>query len=200
MEGGMIKKRFIIALSGATGSIYGVRLLEMLRALGDYETHLVVSQAGFLNASHELGLSRKEIEAKADVVHANKDIGASIASGSFVTQGMIVAPCSMKTLSAVAYAFADNLITRAADVVLKERRKLVLVTRETPLNLAHIKAMQAVTEMGGIIYPPVPSLYNRPQSLDEMVNHTCGRILDLFAIEHDFTPRWGGLSEKRDEH
>ncbi|OGA04493.1 MAG: 3-octaprenyl-4-hydroxybenzoate carboxy-lyase [Betaproteobacteria bacterium RIFCSPLOWO2_02_64_14] len=187
------KKRLIVAMTGATGSIYGLRLLESLRALGGWETHLIVSDAGMLNVWQEYRLARKDIQKLADVVHNVRDVGASIASGSFITAGMVVAPCSMKTLAAVAHAFADNLITRAADVVLKERRRLVLITREAPLNLAHIRNMAAVTEMGGVIFPPVPAFYSRAKTIDDLVNHTVGRVLDLFGVEHEAIKRWQGM-------
>lgn len=188
-------QRLIVAITGASGAIYGVRLLEQLRALPGWETHLVLSNAGVLTASEELGLKRADIEALADVVHSVKDIGAAVSSGSFRTAGMVIAPCSMKTLAGIAHGMADNLVSRAADVVLKERRRLVLLARETPLNLAHLRNMTAVTEMGGIVFPPVPAFYTRPKSLDEVVNHTVGRVLDLFDIEHrDLVQRWQGLS------
>lgn len=187
------QKRLIIAITGATGAVYGVRLLEVLRALPEIQTHLMLSEAGALNLHQELEMSRKQVGLLADVVHNVRDIGASIASGSFQSEGMIVAPCSMKTLASVAHGLSDNLITRAADVVLKERRRLVLMVRETPFNLAHLRNMTAVTEMGGIIFPPLPGFYQRPKSIAEMVDHTVGRVLDLFAISHALTPRWNGL-------
>lgn len=185
--------RIIVAITGATGAIYGVRLLQHLRTISNVETHLMVSDAGVLNIHQELDIKRKDVEALADVVHSVRDIGASIASGSFQSDGMIIAPCSMKTLAAVAHGFADNLITRAADVVLKERRRLVLMVRETPFNLAHLRNMTAVTEMGGIIFPPLPNFYHRPSSIEEMVDHSLARVLDLFQIEHQLSPRWAGL-------
>jgi 4-hydroxy-3-polyprenylbenzoate decarboxylase len=184
--------RLIVAITGATGVAYGVRLLEVLRAAG-VETHLLVSEAGVLNLHQELDMNRKDVEALADVVHPVRDVGASIASGSFTSHGMIVAPCSMKTLASIAHGLSDNLITRAADVVLKERRRLVLMVRETPFNLAHLRNMTAVTEMGGIIFPPLPGFYHRPQSIEQMIDHTLGRVLDLFDIAHTLTPRWNGL-------
>jgi polyprenyl P-hydroxybenzoate/phenylacrylic acid decarboxylase-like protein len=187
------RQRLIVAMTGATGSIYGLRLLESLRALGGWETHLIVSDAGMLNVWQEYRLARKDIHKLADVVHNVRDVGAAIASGSFITAGMVVAPCSMKTLAAIAHAFADNLITRAADVVLKERRRLVLITREAPLNLAHIRNMAAVTEMGGVIFPPVPAFYSRAKTIDDLVNHTVGRVLDLFGVEHEAIRRWQGM-------
>ncbi|GGI53881.1 flavin prenyltransferase UbiX [Oxalicibacterium solurbis] len=186
-------KRLIVAITGATGVIYGVRLLQALRAIAGVETHLLVSEAGVLNLHQELDLNRKDVEALADVTYNVRDIGAAIASGSFQSDGMIVAPCSMKTLAAVAHGFSDNLIARAADVTLKERRRLVLMVRETPFNLAHLRNMTAVTEMGGIIFPPLPGFYHRPASIEEMVDHTLGRVLDLFDLQHTLAPRWSGL-------
>jgi 4-hydroxy-3-polyprenylbenzoate decarboxylase len=188
-----IPRRLVIAITGATGSIYGIRLLEVLRDMPGIETHLMLSEAGVLNLHQELDMNRKDAEAIADVVHNVRDIGASIASGSFQSDGMIVAPCSMKTLAAVAHGLSDNLISRAADVVLKERRRLVLMVRETPFNLAHLRNMTAVTEMGGIIFPPLPGFYQRPQSIIEMVDHTVGRVLDLYGVAHSLTPRWSGI-------
>lgn len=189
-----MKKRLIVAITGASGAAYGVRMLQILSPLDEWEVHLIMSSSGALTAVQELGLQRPEIEALADVVHNVRDIGASIASGSFKAEGMVIAPCSMRTLAAVAHGLADNLVTRAADVMLKERRRLVLLARETPLNLAHLRNMTAVTEMGGIIFPPVPAFYNQPQSIDDIVNHTAGRVLDLFSIEHaGLLQRWEGL-------
>lgn len=188
--------RLIVAITGATGAIYGVRLLQHLRALEQVETHLMISDAGVLNLHQELDLKRKDVEALADVVHSVRDVGASIASGSFQSDGMIIAPCSMKTLAAVAHGFADNLITRAADVVLKERRRLVLMVRETPFNLAHLRNMTAVTEMGGIIFPPLPNFYHRPDSIEAMVDHSLARVLDLFQLEHQLAPRWSGMKSE----
>ncbi|MBA3590595.1 UbiX family flavin prenyltransferase [Methylibium sp.] len=190
----MTKKRLIVAITGASGTIYGVRLLQLLRRMPDWETHLVMSASGALTASQEVDMKRTDIEALANVVHNVKDIGAAVSSGSFRTAGMVIAPCSMKTLAVVANGLADNLISRAADVVLKERRRLVLMARETPLNLAHLRNMTAITEMGGIVFPPVPAFYARPNSLEAMVDHTVGRVLDLFDIEHhDLVCRWEGL-------
>ncbi len=189
----MAGRRVIVAITGATGSVYGVRILEALARVPDIESHLVISAAGILNAATELEMPRADIESLADVVHSDKDIGASLASGSFRTDGMIVAPCSMKTLAAIATGFADTLVARAADVVLKERRRLVLVTRETPLNLVHLRNMVTVTEAGGIIFPPVASFYARLESLDAMVEQTVGRILDLFDIDTGEVRRWSGI-------
>ncbi|MFO1302019.1 MAG: UbiX family flavin prenyltransferase [Burkholderiaceae bacterium] len=189
----MTSRRLIVAITGATGAVYGVRLLELLRATPGIETHLIVTPAGWMNIDQELQRSRNEVEALASVVHSVRDVGASLASGSFQTDGMVVAPCSMKTLAAVAHGLSDNLVTRAADVVLKERRRLVLLARETPLNLAHLRNMTAVTEMGGIVFPPLPAFYHRPQGIDDLIDHTCARVLDLFGVEHRLAPRWGGL-------
>ena len=191
----MSKRRIILAITGAAGSIYGVRLLEELRCHDDIETHLIVSRAGFLNIATELDMRRTELEGLADVVHDNRDIGATIASGSFRTDGMLVAPCTMKTLAAISIGLADNLVSRAADVILKERRRLVLMVRETPLNLAHLRNMTAVTEMGGIIFPSAPPFYARLETLDDMVNQTVGRMLDLFDIESNLVRRWQGVKE-----
>lgn len=188
-------RRLIVAITGATGAIYGVRLLQSMRNINSVETHLLVSEAGVLNLHQELDMNRKNVEALADVVHNVRDVGASIASGSFQSDGMIVAPCSMKTLAAVAHGLSDNLISRAADVALKERRRLVLMVRETPFNMAHLRNMTAVTEMGGIIFPPLPGFYHRPATIEEMVDHTIGRVLDLFDIPHALTPRWIGLKQ-----
>ncbi|MBB5215129.1 UbiX family flavin prenyltransferase [Parapusillimonas granuli] len=188
------KKKLIVAITGASGAVYGVRILRHLQTLPDWESHLVLSQSGALTASQELDLTRAEIESMAGVVHSVKNIGATIASGSFPNAGMIVAPCSMKTLAAIALGLADNLVARAADVALKERRRVALMTRETPLNLAHLRNMTAATEMGAIICPPVPAFYARPASIDDMVDHTVGRVLDLFDIPHDkLTRRWDGI-------
>jgi len=186
-------RRLIVAITGASGAVYGVRLLQVLGATPGIETHLIVSEAGVLNLHHELDMNRKQVEALAHRAYNLRDIGAALASGSFQSAGMIVAPCSMKTLASVALGLSDNLIARAADVVLKERRRLVLMVRETPFNLAHLRNMTAVTEMGGIVFPPLPGFYQRPQTIEEMVDHTTGRVLDLFDIAHDLTPRWEGL-------
>ena len=187
-------QRLIVAITGATGSIYGIRTLEVLREVGGWESHVIVSDAGALNAWQDHGLTRKDIGKLADVVHNVRDVGATIASGSFITHGMVIAPCSMKTLAGVAHGFSDNLITRAADVILKERRRLVLMPREAPLNLAHLRNMVTVTEMGGIVFPPVPAFYSHARSIDAMVDHTVGRVLDLFGIAHSRVKRWAGMS------
>ncbi|WP_323018312.1 UbiX family flavin prenyltransferase [Castellaniella sp.] len=185
------KRRLVIGISGATGAQYAIRLLALARAQ-DVETHLVISPSGVLNIRHELGMDRQAVHALADQVYSPRDVGAALASGSFATAGMVVAPCSMRTLAAVAHGLSDNLITRAADVTLKERRRLVLMVRETPLNLAHLRNMTAVTEMGGVIFPPLPAFYMRPASLEEMIDHTVCRVLDLFDI-HVPGPRWEGM-------
>jgi len=187
-------KRFVVAISGASGAVYGVRLLNLLRDLDGVQTHLVVSDAGWLNVAQELNYSRAEVEALADVFYPVHDVGATIASGSFQCDGMVVAPCSMRALAAIAHGLSDNLITRAADVMLKERRRLILMTRETPLNLAHLRNMTAVTEMGGIIFPPVPAFYQRPQTISELVDHTVSRVLDLFGLPSADAARWAGLA------
>jgi 4-hydroxy-3-polyprenylbenzoate decarboxylase len=191
MQGSEPSKRIVIGITGASGVIYGIRLLEILRALG-VGTHLVMSQAARITLAMESDLKADDVEALADVVHSNKDVGAVCSSGSFRTMGMIVAPCSIKTLSEIATGVTSTLISRAADVTLKERRRLVLMLRETPLHLGHIRAMAAATEAGAIICPPVPAFYTRPQSLDDMVDHTLGRVLDLFDIDAGLAHRWTG--------
>jgi 2,5-furandicarboxylate decarboxylase 2 len=192
----MARPRLVVGITGASGAMIGVRLVAALRRLGTHETHLVVSPSGAVTAAQELGIGRADLDGLADVVHNVRDIGASIASGSFVTAGMVIAPCSMKTLAAVAHGFADNLLTRAADVTLKERRRLVLVVRETPLNLAHLRNLTLATEMGAIAMPPVPAFYAHPKTIEDVVDHTVGRILDLFGVEHGEIPqRWSGLAD-----
>ncbi len=184
--------RLIVGITGASGAVYGVRLLERARDLG-VQTHLVATPAGLLNVHHELGLDRKGLESRADVAHAPGDVGACIASGSFVSDAMVIAPCSMKTLAAVAHGFGDNLLTRAADVTLKERRRLLLLVRETPFNLAHLRNMTAVTEMGGIVFPPLPAFYHRPRSIDELVDETVERVLQLAGVGQARPKEWRGL-------
>ncbi|MEQ9212659.1 MAG: UbiX family flavin prenyltransferase [Marinovum algicola] len=189
-------RRMIVGVSGASGVIYGKRMLEVLRELG-IETHLVMTNAARITMAHECDFTPADLEALADHTHSNKDIGAGCSSGSFRTMGMIVAPCSVKTMAEIATGTTANLLSRAADVVLKERRRLVLMLRETPLHLGHLRNMAAVTEMGAVIYPPVPAFYAKPQSLDEMVDHTVGRVLDLFDLEAGTVRRWaGGKPEK----
>jgi polyprenyl P-hydroxybenzoate/phenylacrylic acid decarboxylase-like protein len=187
------KKRLVVAITGASGAAYGVRLLEELRRARGWESHVVLSDAGALNCWHELAMKRKDVERLAQVAYHPRDIAAPIASGSFLTEGMVIAPCSMKTLAAVAQAHAADLVSRAADVMLKERRRLVLLPRETPLNLAHLKNMIAVTEMGGIIFPPVPALYAKPKTIEDLVAHTVARVLDLFGIHSPRLARWQGM-------
>jgi len=184
--------RLVVGITGATGAVYGVRLLQRARELG-VQTHLVVTPSGVLNVHHELGLDRKALEALADRAYAPGDVGACIASGSFDTAAMVVAPCSMKTLAAVAHGLSDNLLTRAADVTLKERRRLLLMVRETPFNLAHLRNMTAVTEMGGIIYPPLPAFYLKPQSIDELVAEGVERVLSLLGVSLASPKAWQGL-------
>jgi polyprenyl P-hydroxybenzoate/phenylacrylic acid decarboxylase-like protein len=189
-----VKKRLIIAMTGATGAIYGVRMLQILQAQSEWESHLVISSAGLVNLKHELDMTRDDLNALADVTHGIHDIAATIASGGFKTEGMIIAPCSMKTLAAVAHGFGDNLISRGADVVLKERRRLVVMPRETPLHLVHIRNMAIVTEMGGIMFPPMPAFYSKNNSISAMVDETVGRILNMFDVDVSglYTP-WEGL-------
>jgi 4-hydroxy-3-polyprenylbenzoate decarboxylase len=193
------KPRLIIAITGATGAVYGVRLLQVLRAQGLVETHLLISEAGVLSLQQELNMKRRECEKLADAFYSVRDVGASLASGSFQSEGMVLAPCSMKSLAAIAHGFSDNLITRAADVVLKERRRLVLMVREAPFNLAHLRNMTAVTEMGGIIFPPVPAFYQHPKNIDEIIDHTLGRVLDLFGLANELAPRWEGMAADKTE-
>ncbi len=189
-----MKRRFVVGITGATGSIYAVRMLEMVRAHApDVETHLVISPSGVLNIKYELNIGRRDVHALADHTYSFRDVGATLSSGGYPTAGMVVVPCSMRTLAAVAHGFSDNLITRAADVTLKERRRLVMMVRETPLNLAHLRNMTAVTEMGGIIFPPLPAFYHHPKTLGEMVDHTVARVLELFDINVP-GPHWQGTN------
>ncbi len=185
-------RRLVVGVTGASGAIYGVRLLERARALG-VETHLVATPAGVLNVHHELGLDRATLEALATRAYAPGDIGACIASGSFDTAAMVVAPCSMKSLAAIAHGFGDNLLTRAADVTLKERRRLVLMVRETPFNLAHLRNMTVATEMGAIVFPPLPAFYHRPTTIGELVNDSVERVLALLGIDAATPQVWQGL-------
>lgn len=187
-------KRLIVGMSGASGVIYAIRMLEILRDVADVETHLVMSTAAGITIGLETDYKPDEVMALADVTYRFKDIAAAISSGSFKTAGMVILPCSMKTLAGVAYSFSDNLLLRAADVVLKDRRRLVLVTRETPLHLGHLRTMTQVTEMGGIIVPPMPAFYHRPETVDDIVNQTVNRVLDLLdiALPEDLFTRWQG--------
>ena len=183
--------RMIIGISGATGFAYGIKALELLKPM-DIQTHLVISKAAKITGNYEHPKSQlAQLESLADIVYSVDNIGAAIASGSYKTIGMLVAPCSMRTLAAIAHGLSDNLLTRAADVVLKERRRLVLMTREAPLHLGHIKNMETVTLMGGIIFPPVPALYQHIESVDDIITHSVARALDLFDIEVPSLPRWG---------
>jgi flavin prenyltransferase len=191
---GVQPRRIVVAISGASGAVYGVRLLQVLRSVAGVETHLVVSDAGWRNLQQEQGMQRAAVVALADQLHDVHNVGASIASGSFRCSAMVVAPCSMRTLAAVAHGLADNLITRAADVMLKERRRLVLMVRESPLHLVHLRNMVSVTEMGGIICPPLPAFYLRPQSVSDIVDQSVARVLDLLDVPHSLAPRWDGMA------
>ncbi len=185
-------KRFVVGITGSTGAVYGIRLLERLRALPDTEVHLVISAPGKRTLVEETDWTVQDVEALAHVVHDNKDIGASLASGAFRTAGMAIAPCSMKTVSALANSYADTLIARAADVHLKEGRPLVAVVRETPLHVGHLRQMLALAEIGGVILPPMPAFYTRPKTVDDIVNHTVGRVLDHLGLPQDLVPEWPG--------
>jgi 4-hydroxy-3-polyprenylbenzoate decarboxylase len=187
-----MSRRVIVGITGATGAVYATRLLKRLKDAGR-ETHLVASPAGVLNVHHELGLDRRALEALADVAYNPADVGAAIASGSFATEAMVVVPCSMKSLASIAHGLSDNLLTRAADVTLKERRRLVLLVRETPFNLAHLRNMTSVTEMGGVVFPPLPAFYHRPQSIDELVDDTVERVLALLGVDEARPRSWTGL-------
>ena len=194
------KRRLLIGISGATRAIYGVRMLEILAKFEDIETHLVMSKAGRMTIQVETPFSVKDVEALADVVHDVNNVGASISSGSFRTEGMVIAPCSMKSMGGIAHSLGGDLLVRAADVVLKERKKLVLVVRETPLHLGHLEAMAALTRMGAMIFPPVPAFYHRPKTLDDIINQTVTRILDQFDIDVKLFQRWDdeGMSRHPD--
>ncbi len=191
-----MKKRLIVAITGASGTIYGVRILEALKDL-NIESHLVMSDSAKLTMAAETDYKPAQIEALADFVHSAKNIGASISSGSFHTMGMVIAPCSIRTLSEIATGVTSSLVSRAADVILKERRRLVLLVRETPLHAGHLRSMTQVTEYGAIVMPPVPAFYARPSSLDEMVNHTVGRCLDLFDLDNNMVKRWDGMGGEK---
>jgi len=188
----MQKRKIIIGISGASGTIYGVRLLEVLREYPDIETHLVISDIAKEIILHENGIEPERVLAMADVVHPIKNLGAAISSGSFLTEGMIVAPCSIKSLSGIANSYNDNLLVRAADVCLKERRKLIIVLRETPLHLGHLELMTRVTRYGATLLPPMPSFYHKPQTIDDIINQTVGKVLDNFGIGHSLFNRWSG--------
>ena len=184
--------RVIVGISGASGAIYGIRLLERLRDREEVETHLVISRAGRITLELETELSPTDVERLADVTHSPGDIAAPIASGSFPIDAMVVAPCSMKTLSAIVHSYSDDLLSRAADVMLKEGRKLILMPRETPLHLGHLRLLTQAAEMGARICPPVPAFYNQPETIDDIVQHSLGRVLDLLGLDADFVRRWGG--------
>ncbi|MEI8399257.1 MAG: UbiX family flavin prenyltransferase [Alcaligenaceae bacterium] len=187
-------RRLIIAITGASGTAYGVRLLQVLQDT-DIETHLVLTDSAKLTMAAETEFQPAQVQALADVVHASKNVGATIASGSFVTLGMVIAPCSINTLSEIAWGITGNLISRAADVTLKERRRLILLVRETPLHAGHLKSMLQVTQNGAIVMPPVPALYIKPKSVDDVIDHTVGRVLDLLGLETDLVQRWNGLGK-----
>src|SRR5688572_27110773 len=189
-------KRIVVAITGATGAIYGIRLLEELRAQADVETHLVLSGPAKRTLVEETGRSVKEVEALAHLVHDNRDIGAPIASGSFRTAGMVIAPCSIKTVSAVAHSHTDTLLTRAADVTLKEGRTLIAVVRETPLHVGHLRLMLALAEIGGVILPPMPAFYHRPKTVADIVDHTVARVLDRLGLPQALVPEWAGTSRR----
>jgi flavin prenyltransferase len=190
--------KIAVGINGATGVIYGIRLLQVLAAIKDVETHLIISHAGEQTIEIETDYKPAEIKALATCSYSIEDIGARLASGSFLLDGMIIAPCSMKTLSALAHSYSDNLLTRAADVVLKERGKLVLLVRETPLHLGHLRNMARVTEMGAIVMPPIPAFYHRPQTIQDIVDHSVGKALDLFRIEHNLFRRWSGTGNQNE--
>lgn len=188
--------RLIVGITGASGAIYGIRVLQMLSEAG-VQTHLIVSRSARMTITTETDFRVSDIEAMADVVHSNDDVGAACSSGSFQNLGMIIAPCTIKTMSEIATGVTANLISRSADVALKERRRVVLMLRETPLHIGHIRSMATVTEAGAIVYPPVPAFYAKPNSLDEMVNHTVGRVLDLFGLESSMVKRWAGMKRNK---
>ncbi|MFC7518056.1 UbiX family flavin prenyltransferase [Herbaspirillum sp. GCM10030257] len=191
------RPRMVVGISGASGIVYGIRMLQVLRELS-IESHLIMSRSAQITLTHESGMSLADVKSLADVNYSNNDIGAAISSGSFKVSGMVVAPCSIKTLSEIATGVTSSLLSRAADVNLKERRRLVLMVRETPLHLGHIRSMATVTEAGAIVYPPVPAFYARPTSLEEMVNHTVGRVLDLFGIDSGGVKRWDPKTSRQE--
>jgi 4-hydroxy-3-polyprenylbenzoate decarboxylase len=182
-------RRLVVGITGASGAVYGIRLLELLR-MTDIETHLIISRAARMTIAYETDFKLPDIEALADKVYAHQDIGAACSSGSFKTLGVVIAPCSIRTMSEIATGVTSNLVSRAADVALKERRRVVLILRETPLHIGHIRSMGAVTEAGAIVYPPVPAFYSRPSSLEEMIDHTLGRVMDLFDVDLEIVKRW----------
>jgi 4-hydroxy-3-polyprenylbenzoate decarboxylase len=188
----------IIGITGASGAIYGIRLLEVLATMNEVETHLIISEAGEENIRHETDWKLEKVKGLANVCYDIHDIGARLSSGSFRRDGMVVAPCSMKTLSALANSYTDNLIARTADITLKERKRLVLLAREAPLHLGHLRNMVKLTEMGAVIFPPVPAFYHKPRTIQDIVDYTVGRILDMFDISHSLFQRWEGLSGKEE--
>jgi len=192
-------KRIVVGISGASGVIYGIRMLEVLKTIDEVETHLVMSRFGRMNIEIETAHTPQYVESLADEVHNYSNQAASISSGSFKTDGMVVAPCSMKTLSAIANSSADSLLVRAADVVLKERRTLVLMPREVPLHVGHCKLLYEAAQLGAVIAPPMPAFYNHPQTIDDLVNHSVGRVLDLFDLDVGILKRWGGLNSRSDK-
>ena len=185
----------IIGITGASGVIYGIRLLEVLSTNKEVETHLIISEAGAAIIKHETDWELEKVRALADACYDINDIGSRLSSGSFKRDGMVIAPCSMKTLSALANSYADNLIARSADITLKERKRLVLLARETPLHLGHLRNMVKLTEMGAVVFPPVPAFYHKPQTIQDLIDYTIGRVLDIFDIKHDLLPRWSGLTD-----
>jgi len=191
-------KRIVVGISGASGAVYGIRFLELLRGLPDVETHLVVSDAAKRTIVEETGWAVKDVVTLATRCYDNKDIGAAIASGSFKTDGMVIVPCSVKAAASVAHCLADNLLTRAADVVLKEGRPLILVVRETPLHLGHLRVLTALAEMGAVILPPMPAFYNRPKQIEDLVDHTLGRVFDRLGLPQQLVTEWPGTNRRRD--
>ncbi len=189
--------RLIVGISGASGVIYGIRMLEVLKDQPDVETHLVISNGGKLNIALETDWDVKDVEALADEVHSDQNLAATIASGSFKTGGMVIAPCSMKTLSGVVNSYADTLVVRAADVIMKEHRPLVLMPRETPLHAGHCRLLHEAALMGCMIAPPMPAFYNEPQSIDDLINHNVGRVLDLFGLDNSIVKRWAGAQPRK---
>jgi len=188
--------RVIVGISGASGAIYGIRLLEVLRQQQNVETHLIISKAARLTIAHETAYTVNDVRKLADFTHKDSDLAATISSGSFTTEAMIVAPCSMKTLSGIVHSYAENLINRAADVVLKERRKLILVPRESPLHTGHCKLLYEASRLGAIVAPPMPAFYNQPQTIEDIVNHSVGRIIDLIGLDSGIVKRWAGIGNK----
>lgn len=191
-------QRIVVGISGSTGAIYGIRLLEVLRARPEIETHLVISAPGKKTIAYETDYSVKDVEALAGVVYDNRDVGAALASGSFRTAGMVIVPCSMKTVSALATSYTDTLLARAGDVTLKEGRQLIVVVRESPLHLGHLRQLTALAEIGAIVMPPMPAFYQRPQTVSDIVNHTVARILDRLGIAHQLAPEWTGIERGKD--